>query len=162
MHMQPSSRLTCRIVSVLHSPPLNRHLMSEVSLKFASLSWEETREQALSLLSSCLACFQSDDMYSRFDISACFQHDQSIVTSRITLVSRGRRGHKIPHTCGRGRCELPATLRVTPKSLAIAMSCGWRSNSLCDFCSGMVASPLAATVVTVILRCELCAAKLVT
>ena len=30
----------------------------------------------------------------------------------------------------------------------------------CDFCNGMAASPLAAAVVTAILRCDFCAAKL--
>ena len=35
---------------------------------------------------------------------------------------------------------------------------GRRSEKPCDFCSEMVASPLAATVVTAILRCDFCAA----
>ena len=63
-------------------------------------------------------------------------------------------------TCGLRRCELPAIGRVTPQKIAaIVLFCGRRSETLCDFCSGMVASPLASTVVTAILRCEVCAAE---
>ena len=59
-------------------------------------------------------------------------------------------------TCGCGGCELPAILRVTFK---IARDCdinfcGRRSKKPSDFCNGMVAGPLAATVVTAILRCD--------
>ena len=64
-------------------------------------------------------------------------------------------------TCGRGRCELPAILRLTPKSLAASdFFAAGEAKKPCDFCSGMVASPLAATMVTAILRCDFCAAKL--
>ena len=63
-------------------------------------------------------------------------------------------------TCGRGRCELPANSMLTPKSLAASdLFCGRRSEKPCDFYSGMVASPLAATVVTAILRCDFRAVK---
>ena len=41
----------------------------------------------------------------------------------------------------------------------VASTRGQRSKKTCDFCSGMVASPLAATAVTAILRCDFCAAK---
>ena len=52
-------------------------------------------------------------------------------------------------------------LRVARKSLAASnfFFCGRRSENPCDFCSGMLASPLAATVVIAILRCDFCAAK---
>ena len=79
-------------------------------------------------------------------------------------MSRGRCGRKIAplrRLAARGRCELPAILRVTPtKSLAASdfFAAGDAKNPS-DFCSGMVASPLAATVVTAILRCDFCAAK---
>ena len=53
------------------------------------------------------------------------------------------RNRAAAETCDHSRCELPASLRLTP--------CGRRSEKPCDFCSGMVASPLAATVVTAIL-----------
>ena len=62
-------------------------------------------------------------------------------------------------TCGRGRCELPAILRLIPKSLADSDFLRPAKRKTCDFCSGMVASPLAATVVTAILRCDFCAAE---
>ena len=64
-------------------------------------------------------------------------------------------------TCGHARCELPVILRLTQKSLAASdFFCARRSKKPFDFCSGMVASPFAATVVTAILRCDFCAAKL--
>ena len=64
-------------------------------------------------------------------------------------------------TCGRGRCELPVILRVTHKSLAASdFFLRPPKRKPCDFCNGMVASLLAATVVTAILRCDFCAAKL--
>ena len=63
-------------------------------------------------------------------------------------------------TCGRGRCDFPAILRLTPKiASGWRCLCGRQSEKPCDFCNGMVASPLAATVVTAILRCDFCAAK---
>ena len=58
-------------------------------------------------------------------------------------------------TCHHGRCKLPAILRLTPKIVSgLRFSCGRRSEKPCDFCSGMVASPLAATVGIAILRCD--------
>ena len=85
----------------------------------------------------------------------------------LTLVSRGRCSRKnraAGATCGHGRCELPATLRLTPRSLAASdfFCCGRRSEKPCDFRSGMVASPLAATVFIAILRCDFCATKFLT
>ena len=78
-------------------------------------------------------------------------------------MSRGRCGRKI------------ARLRRLAAVVAAIFSCdseanpkiasgqrffgGRRSEKPCDFCSGMVASPLAATVVAAILRCDFCAAK---
>ena len=57
-------------------------------------------------------------------------------------------------TCGRGRCELPAILKVTPKIASDCFFfCGWQSEKPCDSCSRMVTSPLAA------IRCDFCAAK---
>ena len=82
------------------------------------------------------------------------QHDLSVPSS---LRPQNRAAAA---TCGHGRCELPAIWRVTQKSLAASdFVCGRRSEKPCNFCSGMVASPLAATVVTAILRCDFCAAK---
>ena len=64
-------------------------------------------------------------------------------------------------TCGCGRCELPAILRLTPKiASGQRFFFGRRSQKPCDFCSGMAASIFAATMVTAILRCDFCAAKL--
>ena len=81
-----------------------------------------------------------------------------------SLVSRGRCGREIARLrqlAGRGRCDFPAILRLTPKiASGQRFVCGRRqSDKPCDFCSEMVASPLAATVVTAILRCDFCAAK---
>ena len=67
-----------------------------------------------------------------------------------------------PKDAAPGHCELPAILRVTPKSAAASdFFSGRRSEKPCDFCTGMVANPLVATVVTgsAILRCDFCAAK---
>ena len=88
----------------------------------------------------------------------CHLHGQDQELS--VLWSLRLRNRAAAATCGRGRCELPAIVRATPK-----IASGWRffggrqSEKPCDFCSGMVASPLAATVVTAILRCDFCAAK---
>ena len=49
-----------------------------------------------------------------------------------------------------------------PKSLAASNFLRPAKQKPCDFCSGMVSSPLAATVVTAILRCDFCAAKVQT
>ena len=57
-------------------------------------------------------------------------------------MSRGRCGCEIARL-RRGRCELPAILRLSypPKSLAASgLFCGRRRKHFCDFCSGMVAS----------------------
>ena len=46
--------------------------------------------------------------------------------------------------------------------LILGLSVPWSlrpSEKRCDFCSGMVASPLAASVVIAILRCDFCADK---
>ena len=51
-------------------------------------------------------------------------------------------------------------MRLTPKiASGLRFFCGRQGEKPCDFCSEMVASPLAATVVTAILRCDFCAAK---
>ena len=65
-------------------------------------------------------------------------------------------------TCGRGRCELPAILRQTPKIASgqrFFLAAGKVKKTPCDFCSGMAESTLAATVVTAILRCAFCVAE---
>ena len=68
------------------------------------------------------------------------------------------------HGCGDSRhWSLLASCDFEGNPLKIASDCyyflGRRSKQPCDFCSGMVASPLVATMVTVILRREFCAAK---
>ena len=91
------------------------------------------------------------------------QDKPALVTARLGLSvpwSLRPRNRAAAATCGHGCCELPAILRATQKSLAASdFFCGRRNEKPCDFCSGMVASPLAATVVIAILRCDFCAAK---
>ena len=63
-------------------------------------------------------------------------------------------------TCGRGRCEIPAILRVIPK---IASDCNFvaagEAKSPAISAAEWLGSPLAATVVIMIWRCEFCAAE---
>ena len=65
-------------------------------------------------------------------------------------------------TCGHGRCDLPAILRVTQKSLAASdfFAAAEAKNiaiSAAEWLRARLA--LAATVATAILRCDFCAAK---
>ena len=82
---------------------------------------------------------------------------------KLTRASRDHSGcfNHAPATCcdcGRGRCELPAILRLTGKIARLRIF--WRKVKCKtrDFCNGIVASPFAAAVAA-ILRCNLCAAK---
>ena len=73
--------------------------------------------------------------------------------------SHGRCGREIARLqllAAMGRCKLPATLRATTKITSDCSLCGRRSEKPCDFCIGMVASSLTATMVSAILRCEFC------
>ena len=70
-------------------------------------------------------------------------------------VPRSPRNRVVAAIAGCGRCELPAIMRATPRNRAIAIFCGLRSEKPCDFCNGMAASLLVATVVAAILRCVL-------
>ena len=92
------------------------------------------------------------------------RHNQSKLANLSVPWSLRQRNRVAAATCGRGRCEVPAILRVTQESLVSSdFFCGRqfeKSERPCDFCSGMVASPVAATVVTAISRCDSCAAKL--
>ena len=88
-------------------------------------------------------------------------------------MSRGRCGRKnraAAATCGRGRCDSAVVaaiflrfLRLTPKIASGYSDFFLRAGDAkkpCDFCSGRVASPLAATVGPLrFLRCDFCAAK---
>ena len=77
-------------------------------------------------------------------------------------MSRGRCGCEIAQLrrlvamVAASSCDFEVTLKIAS---GWRFLCGRRSKKRCDFCSGMVASPLAATVVTAILRCDFCAAK---
>ena len=77
------------------------------------------------------------------------------------LVSRGRRFRSCsdlrPWSL-RASCDFEANPK-NRRRLATLFVCGPRSEKPSDFCSGMVAGPLPATVVTAILRCDFCAAK---
>ena len=61
----------------------------------------------------------------------------------------------------RGCGELPVILRLTPKiASGYFFFAAGEAKTPCDFCSRMVASPLAANVVTAVLPCDFCSAKL--
>ena len=79
-----------------------------------------------------------------------------------TLVSRGRCGREIARLRRLATVFAASFLRSwgqPQKSLAASDFLRPAKRKPCNFCSGMVASPLAATVVTAILRCDFRAAK---
>ena len=64
-----------------------------------------------------------------------------------------RRNRTASATCDHGRCISSCDYEGDlSKSRVCDLVCGQRNEKPCDFCSGMVASPLAAAVVTAILR----------
>ena len=112
-------------------------------------------------------CPPISNIFSNFSSSALKRHPRnSIVIFDATvlalhvqnLVFRGHCGRgAAAATCGHGRCEHPAILRVTQKSLAASnFFCGRRRKAKN---LAIPAAEMAATVLTAILRCDFCAAK---
>ena len=106
----------------------------------------------------------ADKNFTDTRIFLILESERSIITimnSTSRCSSRCTSRCAIQYGYGAWAFPYPAILRLTPKIASgwRFFLCGRRSAKPCDFCSGMVASPLVATVVTAILRCDSCAAK---
>ena len=81
--------------------------------------------------------------------------DQFLGMSSPKIVTRAAIYRSVQALVSRGRCSREITRLLTPKiASGCDLFCGRRRAKPCDFCNGIVASLLAATVVTAILRCE--------